>query len=109
MPYKETFWTNTPKTVIYEIKQMSPESWPKRQPTKKPPKTTTPVSTRPCFNQPTSSNDYIYQQSLRPNQKPIPWRLVPTDVPVKTTRNKEFPPNPNDPQLTLEDLKEMNK
>ena len=68
-----------------------------------------PVSTRPYFNQPTSSNDYIYQQSLRQNQKPIPWRLVPMDAPVKTTRNKEIPPNPNDPQLTLEDLEEMNK
>ena len=99
--------TNTPKTVMYEIKQMSPEPWPKRQiPT---PKTTTPVLTRPYFNQPTSSNDYIYQQSLRPNQKPIPWRLIPIDVPMKTTRNKEVPPNANDPQLTLEDLEKMNK
>ena len=44
-----------------------------------------------------------------PNKKPIPWRLIPTDVPTKTTRNKEVPPNPNDPQLTLQDLEEMNK
>ena len=28
---------------------------------------------------------------------------------MKTTRNKEVPPNPNDPQLTLQDLEEMNK
>ena len=28
---------------------------------------------------------------------------------MKTTRNKEVPPNPNAPQLTLQDLKEMNK
>ena len=39
----------------------------------------------------------------------MPWRLIPIDVPVETTRNKEIPPNPNDPQLTLEDLEEMNK
>ena len=47
--------THTPKTVIYEIKQMSPEPSPKTQS----PKTTTPILTRPDFNQPTSSNDYI--------------------------------------------------
>ena len=35
--------------------------------------------------------------------------MIPTDVPVKTTKNKEIPQNPNDPQLTLEDLEEMNK
>ena len=28
---------------------------------------------------------------------------------MKTTRNKEVPPNPNYPQLTLQDLDEMNK
>ena len=28
---------------------------------------------------------------------------------MKTTRNGEIPPNPNDPHLTLEDLQEMNK
>ena len=51
--------TNTPKTVMYKIKQMSPEPIrPKRQ------KIKTPVTTRPYFNPPTSSNDYIYQQSL---------------------------------------------
>ena len=35
--------------------------------------------------------------------------MIPIDVPGKSTRNKEIPPNPNDPQLTLEDLEEMNK
>ena len=105
---KKTPWTDKhSKTVMYEIKHISPEPQPKRWiPT---PKTTTPVLTRPYFNQPTSSNDYINQQSLRPNQKPITWRLIPIDVPAKTTRNKEVPSNPNDPQLTLQDLEEMNK
>ena len=55
------------------------------------------------------SNYYIYQQTLRPNQQQIPWRLIPIDGPKKTTRNKEVPPNPNDPRLTLQDLEEMNK
>ena len=68
-----------------------------------------PVLKRPHFNQPTSSNDYIYQQSLRPSQKLIPWQLIPIDVPLKTTRNKDVLPNPNDPQLSLQDLEEMNK
>ena len=86
--------TNTPKTVMYEIKQMSPESLrPKIQIMKT---KTTPVITRPYFNQPTSSNEYIYQQSLRPNKKPIPWRLIPIEIPEKTAR-KDVPPNPNDP------------
>ena len=91
---------------MYEIKQMSPEPLrPKRQ-TKK--MKTTYVITRPYFNQPTSANDYIYQQSLRPNQKPIPWQLIPIDIPEKTAR-KGFPPNTNDPRLTLQDLEEMKK
>ena len=52
--------TNTPKTVMYKIKQMSPEPIrPKRQ------KIKTLVTTRQYFNPPTSSNDYVYQQSLR--------------------------------------------
>ena len=63
--------TNTPKTVKYRIKQMSPEPLRPNRQTKK--IKTTPVITRPYFNQPTSANDYIYQQSLRPNQKPILW------------------------------------
>ena len=86
--------TNTPKTVMFEIKQMSPEPpRPKRQTRKT---KTTPVITRPYFNQATRSNDYIYQQSHRPNQKPIPWRLIPIDIPEKTAR-KDVPHNPNDP------------
>ena len=64
---------------------------PKRQKSK-----TTPVITRPYFNPPTSSNEYVYQQLLRPNQRPIPWRPIPIDIPEKTTR-KDVPPNPKDP------------
>ena len=61
--------TDTPKTIMYEIKQMSPEPQrPKRQLKKK-----TPITTRPYLNNPVNSNDYIYQQSLRPDQKLIPW------------------------------------
>ena len=77
--------TNTPKTVMYEIKQMSPEPRPKRLTTKT---KTTPVITRPYFNQPISSNDYIYQQSLRPNEKPIPWQLIPIDIPEKNCQKR---------------------
>ena len=85
--------TNTPKTVMYEIKQMSPEPWPKKLTTKT---KRTLITTRPYFNQPTSSNDYIYQQSLKPNQKPIPWQLIPIDIPEKTAR-KDVPLNPSNP------------
>ena len=89
---------------MYRIKQMSTEpTRPKRQKTK-----TTPVTTRPYFNPPTSSNDYVYQQSLRPNQKLIPCRLIPIDIPEKTT-TKDVLPNPKDPQLSLQDLEDMNK
>ena len=84
--------TDTPRTVMYEIQQMPSEpTRPKRQKTNK-----SPVISRPYFDPPTSSNDYIYQQSLRPNQRPIPWRLISIDIPEKTTR-KDVPPNPKDP------------
>ena len=89
---------------MYEIKQMSPEpSRPKRQKIKK-----APVTTRPYFNPPTSTNDYVYQQSLRPDQKPIPWRLIPIDIPEKSTK-KDVLCNPKDPWLSLQDLEEMNE
>ena len=57
--------TTTPKIVTYEIKQMSPEPYrPRRQK----------LNTKPYLSQPLNPDDYIYQQSLRPNQRPIPWR-----------------------------------
>ena len=68
--------TNIPKTVMYEIKQMSPEPEPKRL--RPIPKTRTPLITRPYFNEPTST---IYQQTLKPQQTPLPWRLIPIDLP----------------------------
>ena len=49
--------TNTPKTVMYEIKQITPEPDPKRQ--RLIPKTRTPLIPRPYFNEPTSTSDYI--------------------------------------------------
>ena len=49
--------TITPKIVTYEIKQMSPEPRPRRQ-----------LTTKPYLNQPRNTDDYIYQQTLRPNQ-----------------------------------------
>ena len=77
--------TDTHKTVMYEIKQMSPEPHrPKRQT-----KNTSPLTTKPYFNKMTSTKDYIYQQSLRPNQRPMPQQLIPIDIPEKTTR-KDF-------------------
>ena len=58
-------------------------------------------------------NDYLYQQSLRQQslrleQKPIPWWLIPINIPEKT-RVKGVWANPNDPRLSLQDLEEMNK
>ena len=56
--------TNTSKTIMYEIKQMSPEpSRPRRQMKK------TPLITKPYLRPPLNPDDYIYQQSLRPNQR----------------------------------------
>ena len=51
--------TDTPKTIMYEIKQMFPEPQrPKRQRKK------SPITTKPYVT---------VQQSLRPDQRPIPW------------------------------------
>ena len=41
------------------------------------------------------------------DQKPIPWQLIPIDIPEKT-RN-DVPANPKDPRLSLQDLEEMNR
>ena len=71
--------TDTPKTIMYEKKQMSPEPQrPKRQKRKN-----SPITTRPYLSSPINTNDYLYQQSLRLEQKPIPWQLIPIDIPEK--------------------------
>ena len=51
-------------------------------------------------------DDYLYQQSLRLDQKPIPWQRIPIDIPEKT---RTVQGNPKDPRLSLQDLEEMNK
>ena len=71
--------TDTPKTIMYEIKQMSPEPKRLNRQTKK----TSPITTKPYLNRPIDTKDYIYQQSLRPNQRPISWQLIPIDIPEK--------------------------
>ena len=95
---------------MYEIKEMSPAPMPKRsKPTVK-----TPLSTRPYFNDPTSSNDYINQQTLKLKQTPLPWRLIPIDIPSKkpTRRPEDLPQiqydSRMDPQF-LQDLEGMNR
>ena len=60
--------TDTPKTIMYEIKQMSPEP----QRSKRQKRKNFPITTRPYLHSPINTNDYLYQQSLRPDQKPIP-------------------------------------
>ena len=90
----------TPKIVTYEIKQMSPE----------PSRSRRHLTTKPYLSQPLNSDDYIYQQSLRPNQRPIPWRLIPIDIPETTRKN--IPYNPKDPRLSQDqeqELEDMNK
>ena len=95
--------TDTPKTIMYEIKQMSPDlQRPKRQQRKN-----SPIMTRPYLNSPINMNDYLYQQSLRLEQKPIPWQLIPIDIPEKTRVGVRA--NPKDPRLSLQDLEEMNR
>ena len=90
-----------PKIVTYEIKQMSPEPYrPRRQK----------LNTKPYLSQPLNPDDYIYQQSLRPNQRPIPWRLILIDIPEIIRKN--IPYNPKDPRLSQDqdqELEEMNK
>ena len=67
---------------------MSPEpSRPRRQK----------ITTRPYLNQPHNTDDYIYQQTLKSNQRPMPWRLISIDIPEPT--KKDIPYNPKDPRL----------
>ena len=67
-----------------------------------------PITIKPYLSQPINCNNYIYQQSLRPNQRPIPWRLILIDIPETTKKN--IPPNSKDPRLSQDqELEEMNK
>ena len=91
--------------------EMSLEPMPKRP---RPFPKKTPLSMRPYFNEPTITNDYIYQQILKSKQTPPPWRLICIDTPTKkpTRRPKDLPPIPCDPRLDLQilqDLEEMNR
>ena len=96
---------------MYEIKEMSPEPVMLRSPMHMPKKTSLPM--RPYFNEPMCTSDYIYQQTLKPKQKPPIWRLIPIDgIPTRKPNRipKELPPIPCDPRLdpqTIQDLEEM--
>ena len=90
----------TPKIVTYEIKQMSPE----------PPRPRRQLTTKPYLSEPLNLVGYIYQQTLRPNQRPIPWRLILRDI--QETTKKNIPYNPKDPRLSQDqeqELEDMNK
>ena len=90
--------TTTPKIITYEIKQMSPEPCrPRRQK----------LTTRPYLNQPCNTDDYVYQQTLRPNQRLIPWRLIPIEIPESTKKN--IPYNPKDPRLSQDQDPEVSQ
>ena len=93
--------TDTPKTIMYEIKHVP------RAPEAKETEKKYPITTKPYLNSPTNINDYLYQQSLRPDQTPIPWQLIPIEIPEKT--RKDVPANPKDPRLSLQDLEEKNR
>ena len=75
----------------------------------------TPLPTRSYLNEPTSTSDYIYQQTLKSKQKPPTWILIPIDgIPARKPikRPKDLPPIPCDPRLdlqNLQDLEEMNR
>ena len=78
---------------MYEIKEMSPEPAMPKRPRPIPKKR--PLSTRSYFNESRSTNDYIYQQTLKQKQTPHTWRLIPIDdIPTKkfTRRPKDLPP-----------------
>ena len=80
--------TTTPKIVSYEIKQMSPEPRrPRRQP-----KQPRPLFTRPYLSKPHTPDDYVYLQTLRPNQRLIPWRLIHIDIPESTKKEYTLQP-----------------
>ena len=61
------------------------------------------------------TSDYIYQQTLKPRQKPPTWRLIPINgIPARKpiTTPKDLPSIPCDLRLdlqTLQDLEEMNR
>ena len=81
--------TTTPKIISFEIKQMFAEpSRPRRHKFK----------TRPYINEPKTPADYIYQQTLRSEQRPIPLELIPIEIPESTRKN--IPYNPKDPRLS---------
>ena len=63
------------------------------------------LNTKPYLSQPLNPDDYIYQQSLRPNQRPIPWRLILIDIPEITRKN--IPYNPKDPRLSQDQDQEL--
>ena len=111
---KHSGQTSTPKTVMYEIQGMSPE--PVRTERPRPiPKKSSRLPTRPYFNEPVSTSDYIYQQTLKPREKPPTLRLIPIHgVPIRkpNARPENLPPIPCDPRLdlqTLQVLEEMNR
>ena len=71
-----------------------------------------PITTRPYLNEPKTPSDYVYQQTLRSEQRPIPWQLIPIDIPESTKKN--IPYNPKDPRLSQDhqedqELEDMNK
>ena len=110
---KHSGQTNTPMTVMYEIKEMTPEPVMPRRPIPMPKKTA--LSTWPYFNESMSTNDYIYQQTLKTKQTPKTWRLIPIDS-ISTKKPIRWPkdllPIPYNPRLdlqTLQDLEEMNR
>ena len=110
---KHSGQTSTPKTVMYEMKERSPEPTVPKRP--RPMSKKTPLPMRPYCNEPLSTSDYIYQQILKPKQKPPIWRLIylpgiPARKPIR--RPEDLPPIPSDPRLdlqTLQDLEEMKR
>ena len=96
--------TTTPKIISYEIKKMSPET--------SRPRKHRPITTRPYLSEPKTPEDYVYQQTLRSEQRPIPWQLIPIDIPESAKKN--IPHNPKDPRLSRDhqedqELEDMNK
>ena len=69
---------------------------------------------RTYFNEPTTTNDIIYQQTWNQNRHPT-WRLIPIDdIPTKKPARslEDLPPISYDPRLdlqTFQDLEEMNR
>ena len=91
---KHSGQTSTPKTVMYEIKEMSPGPVLPKRP--RPMHKKTPLSMRPYFNEPMSTSDYIYQQTLKPKQTPHmeinPYRwYTHQETHQKTQRSSTYP------------------